>query len=119
MDTIKKLDGNLSGESENLKRDYTRAAEKVTDVAREAKTKASDSFKDIQTYCRENPGIAMGIAAGVGALTALALIKAFSRKESENEKMISDLFRKGENMWKQMKNGVEPAVKSIRESVGM
>ncbi len=120
MEGIKKLDGNVGVDAENsMKRDYMKTAEKVTDVAKEAKSSANEAVQNVQKYCRENPGIAMGIAAGVGALVSLALMKAFSGKESDNEKMISDLFRGGEKMWNRMKSGVEPAVKHIKESVGV
>lgn len=120
MEGMKKMEGSVGAETEsNMKQDYMKAAEKVTDAAKEAKSTARDSFKNVQKYCRENPGIAMGIAAGVGVLVSLALVKAFSEKESENEKMISDLFRKGEKMWNQFKSQGESAVKNIQEAVGV
>lgn len=110
MENTKKMDGNNMGvEVENT----------INDAAQEATSAANKTFQNVQKYCRENPGIAMGIAAGVGALVSLALMKAFSEKESENEKMISDLFRKGEKIWSQIKSRVEPVVNDIRETAGI
>ena len=120
MENMKKMDGIGVVETEaNLKRDFMKTADKITDTAHEAKASANSALKNIQAYCRKNPGVAMGIAAGVGALVSIALIKAFSEKESENEKMISSLFRKAERTWNQVKSGISPVVNNIKESVGV
>jgi ElaB/YqjD/DUF883 family membrane-anchored ribosome-binding protein len=118
MDNTMKKDGNMLLEADrNTKIDYPRAAEKITDAAKEAKFSAMTTMKSIQDYCRENPGKAIGIAAGVGAVVGLALMKTFGRKESASEEMFSRLFRKAEKAWNQVKSGVKPAVKNIRESL--
>ncbi len=119
MDSLKKMNGAVSGEAEsNLKGDYMQTAEKISDAAKEATSSAHQAIKDIQDYCRENPGKAMGIAAGVGALVSLILIKSFSRNESANDQIVSGLLRKGKEAWNHLKSGIEPTLKNIKESIG-
>jgi ElaB/YqjD/DUF883 family membrane-anchored ribosome-binding protein len=119
MENLTKMDGNTVTEVENsLKRGYIKTAEKLTEAASETKSSVNKAMNSVKEYCSENPGKAIAIAAGVGAITTLALMKAFSRKESSGEKMISNLFRKAERTWNQMKNEIEPTLKRIKESVG-
>jgi ElaB/YqjD/DUF883 family membrane-anchored ribosome-binding protein len=120
MENVKKFDGTVVGEEEaNIKRDFMKSSEKVADAATKAKSSFDEAIKNIQAYCRKNPGMAIGIAAGAGALVSLAIVKAFSEKESANEKMISKIFQKAEKVWSEMKNGIPPVVKSVKDSVGV
>ena len=118
MENLKKLDGNVSIEAEkNLKREYMKTAEKITEAAKEENFSANKVIQDVQDYCRENPGKAMGIAAGVGVLAGILLIKVFNRKKSANAQIISGLLRKGEEAWNHLKSGIEPTLKNIKESM--
>jgi ElaB/YqjD/DUF883 family membrane-anchored ribosome-binding protein len=120
MESIKEKAGNIVKEAEkNLKRDYMKTADHVIDAANEVKSSADETFKAVQQFCRNNPGIAMGVSVGVGALVGIVVLKVLSDEKSANEKMISDLFRKGERMWDEVRHRVEPAVKGIKESVGI
>jgi len=73
-------------------------AENLTEVVNEAKSSVNDvclqTFKD---YCRKIPK-GLGIAAGVGALASLILMKASAGRNRPRSNPLSFL-RKGEEVW--------------------
>ena len=119
MESMKKMEGNMRMAAENVSEtEHMSTTGKITDAVNEAKDYANNAFEDLQEYCRENPGKAMAIAAGVGALASLILIKAFSRKESANDQIIAGFRQKGEELWDRLKSGVEPTLNKIKGSLG-
>jgi len=81
METTKVLEGIAGmGASTVLIKDYMKVAEKINEVAKEAKLSANRAIKGIHNYCRENPIKVAGAAAGGGALLSYILIRKFSRK---------------------------------------
>lgn len=107
MEMIKKSDAASGGEAENrIKTDYVKAAEKISEAAKEARTSANKAVQGIQEYCRENPGKAMAIAAGAGALVTFILMKALSEKRSPSDQIIASLLHKGEDAWNHLKSKI-------------
>ena len=105
------------GITSHRKKDYLKTAGQTSDATKEAKSSVKKTMKDIQEYCQKNPGKAMGIAAAVASVVSVALVKALSEKRSTNEKLFSDLFRKGETVWNFVKDGAKPAFQKIKKSM--
>ena len=118
MKTMSKMHRNGSALSKrDLKSEYMTVAEQVSDTAKEVKTSATKAIQDLQEYCHENPGKAMGISAGVAALVSLSLMKILGTKQSTSEKVFTDLFHNGEQAWNHLKGLGKPAVEKIKKSV--
>ena len=108
---------NQTEEAHNLSRDYMKTPDAIAKTETQLKVSTNKAMREIQKYCRDNPGKAMGIAAGVGALVSLILVKAISRKKSANDQIISGLLQKGEEVWDRLKNGFEPTLSKIKDSI--
>lgn len=101
----------------NLMKDTVNAAEQIAKAAKEAKSSATKAMEDLHAYCDENPGKAMGIAAGVAAMVSLSLVKMLTAKKSPSEKVFTDLFHSGEQAWKHLKAAGKPALQKNKKSV--